>query len=81
MEFINFYTSEWVDSKNGNEIEEQVNADDRNFIGNIEIDQNPSDYYEITNIMRSFSHAENDALNDYDIKRVVGISATWRTSL
>ena len=69
MEFFNFYASGSDDSDSGNEAEDQSNADDQDFIGNIKIDQNPSDYYGLTKVTRSFFDTENNAFSDDDIGR------------
>ena len=50
MEFIKFYASDGDDRENENEVEEQPNAEDRNFIDNTKIGQNLSNYYGFTNM-------------------------------
>lgn len=69
MEFVNFCASDSDDSNRENESEKQLSADDQDFIDDTEIDQNPSDYYGLTNVTRSFSHARNDAQSDDEIER------------
>lgn len=43
MEFIKFYANSNDDSENGKDVIEKSKTNDRDFIYNIEIDQNPSD--------------------------------------
>ena len=61
------HQSHWFDGEN--KVEEQLNTDEQVFIDNTEIDQNPSDYYGLTNVTRSFSNWKNVVFKDYDIER------------
>ena len=58
MEFISSLARDSDDSGSRNEVEEQSNTDDQDFFDDTEIYQNPSNYYWLTNVTRSFSDAE-----------------------
>ena len=58
MKFISSLVRDSGGSGGGNEVEEQSNTDDQDFFDDTEKDQNPSNYYWLTNVTRSFSDAE-----------------------
>lgn len=66
MEFINYAGVSENDSDSDNsELRESVN--DCDFIDDTKIENNPSDYYDLTDAKRSISYAENDAFSEKDL--------------